>query len=158
MCAAVLEHLPESTVVIKAAAVADYRVSRPFSSKLRRSGPITLELLPTEDIVTKVVAHRRKGTLVIAFAAETENVESNGRAKLVRKGADAIVANDVHAPGLGFESHRNAGLFITHNSVKRLPESSKRLMAKRVLDEIHVLRMNDAGIASHVIEPRSVEA
>ena len=75
-----------------------------------------MELLPTEDIVAKVVEKRREDTLVIAFAAETEDIESNARAKLLRKGADAIVANDVSASGLGFESERNAGLFITEES------------------------------------------
>jgi phosphopantothenoylcysteine decarboxylase/phosphopantothenate--cysteine ligase len=141
MSAAVLEHLRIATVVIKAAAVADYRVAVPSVSKLRRSGPLTLELSPTEDIVAKVVAERREDTLVIAFAAETENIEANARAKLLRKGADAIVVNDVSAPGIGFESDRNAGLFITEDSTVPLPESSKREMAKRILDQIRSLRL-----------------
>ena len=145
MSAAVLEHLRTATIVIKAAAVADYRVAAPSLSKLRRSGPITLELLPTEDIVAKVVAQRREDTLVIAFAAEIEDIESNARAKLLRKGADAIVANDVSAKGLGFESDRNAGLFITEGSTVSLPESSKRDMARRILDQVRSLRL---GVAS----------
>jgi phosphopantothenoylcysteine decarboxylase/phosphopantothenate--cysteine ligase len=142
MATAVLEHLPMSTVVVKAAAVADYRVATPSLSKLRRSGPVTLELLPTEDIVAKVAAERREGTLVIAFAAETEDIESNARAKLLRKGADAIVANDVSAKGIGFESDRNAGFFITEQSTLPLPKSSKRDMARRILDEVRSLRLN----------------
>jgi phosphopantothenoylcysteine decarboxylase/phosphopantothenate--cysteine ligase len=142
MSAAVLEHLRVSTVVIKAAAVADYRVAAPSAAKIRRSGPITLELLPTEDIVAKVAAERREDTLVIAFAAETENIEANARAKLLRKGADAIVVNDVSAPGIGFESDRNAGLFITEGSTVSLPESSKRDMARLILDEVKSLRMS----------------
>ena len=142
MSAAVFEHLRISTVVIKAAAVADYRVATPSVAKIRRSGPITLELLPTEDIVAKVAAERREDTLVIAFAAETENIEANARAKLLRKGADAIVVNDVSAPGIGFESDRNAGLFITEESTVSLPESSKRDMARRILDEVKSLRMS----------------
>jgi phosphopantothenoylcysteine decarboxylase/phosphopantothenate--cysteine ligase len=140
MSAAVLEHLPTSTVVIKAAAVSDYRVSQPSPSKLRRSGPIILQLLPTEDIVGKAVEQRRENTLVIAFAAETEDIETNARTKLLRKGADAIVANNVSAPGVGFESDRNAGLFITEFSTVVLPESSKRNMARRILDEVKSLR------------------
>lgn len=140
MSAAVLENLRTSTIVIKAAAVADYRVATPSRSKLRRSGPTTLELLPTEDIVAKVVAERRKETLVISFAAETEDIESNARAKLQRKGADAIIVNDVSAPGLGFDSDRNAGLFITEESTVTLPESSKREMARLILDHVKSLR------------------
>jgi phosphopantothenoylcysteine decarboxylase/phosphopantothenate--cysteine ligase len=142
MSAAVLEHLRISTVVIKAAAVADYRVATPSVAKIRRSGPITLELLPTEDIVAKVAAERREDTLVIAFAAETENVEANARTKLLRKGADAIVVNDVSAPGIGFESDRNAGLFITEGSTVSLAESSKRDMARRILDQVKSLRLS----------------
>jgi phosphopantothenoylcysteine decarboxylase / phosphopantothenate---cysteine ligase len=145
MSAAVLEHLQSSTIVIKAAAVADYRASTSSSSKLRRSGPITLELVPTEDIVAKVVEQRRVNTLVIAFAAETEDIETNARAKLLRKGADAIVVNDVSVAGLGFDSDRNAGLFITERSTVPLPESSKRDMAGRILDEIGALRLSAAS-------------
>lgn len=141
MMAAVVEHLPLSTIVIKAAAVADFRVATPSQSKLRRSGTITLELLPTEDIVKKVVAERRNDTLVIAFAAEAEDLEANARAKLLRKGADAIVVNDISAPGLGFESDRNAGLFFTEGSSESLPESSKREMARGILDQIKLLRL-----------------
>ena len=145
MSAAVFEQLHTSTIVIKAAAVADYRVATPSVSKLRRSGPLTLELLPTEDIVAKVVAKRRENTLVIAFAAETEDIETNARAKLLRKGADAIVVNDVSATGVGFESDRNAGLFITEESTTSLPESSKRDMAERILDQVRSLRLRVAS-------------
>lgn len=141
MSDAVLEHLHAATIVIKAAAVADYRVSTPSPSKIRRSGPITLELLPTEDIVAQVVKERRQNTLVVAFAAETENIETNARTKLRRKGADAIVVNDVSVPGLGFESDRNAGLFITEESTVTLPESSKQDMAGKILDEVKLLRL-----------------
>jgi phosphopantothenoylcysteine decarboxylase / phosphopantothenate---cysteine ligase len=151
MSAAVLEHLHQSTIVIKAAAVADYRVATPSLSKIRRSGPITLDLLPTEDIVAKVVAKRRPNTLVIAFAAEIEDIEANARAKLRRKGVDAIVANDVGIPGIGFESDRNAGLFITEESTISLPESSKRDMAARILDQIKSLRTSAAS-ASQMIQ------
>jgi phosphopantothenoylcysteine decarboxylase/phosphopantothenate--cysteine ligase len=142
MSTAVLEHLHKATMVIKSAAVADYRVATPSLSKLRRSVPITLDLLPTEDIVARIVRERRKDTLVIAFAAETEDLEMNARTKLLRKGADAIVVNDVSVPGIGFDSDRNAGLFITHDSTVSLPESSKRDMARRILDEIKLLRLS----------------
>lgn len=140
MTKAVLEHLDESTIVIKAAAVADYRVATPAPSKIRRSGPLTLELVPTDDIVAKVVAERKAGTLVIAFAAETEDLVENARLKLLRKGADAIVANDVSAPNLGFDSDRNAGAFITEESTMNLPETSKREMSRLILDEVRALR------------------
>ncbi len=150
MCAAVLSHLPDSTVVIKAAAVSDFQVAQPAASKIRRSGPLTLELQPTPDIAARVVAHRRAGTLVIAFAAETEHLEPNARAKLLRKGADAIVANVVSASGLGFGSARNAGLFITEAQTLPLPESSKREMSSKILDQIPLLRAERAAKFSEI--------
>jgi len=140
MSTAVLHHLRTSTLVIMAAAVADFRVATPSLSKIHRSGPITLEFLPTEDIAAKAVLERNKNTLVIAFAAETEDIEANARGKLLRKGADAIIANDVSVPGIGFESDRNAGLFITGESTIALPESSKRDMARQILDQTRALR------------------
>jgi phosphopantothenoylcysteine decarboxylase / phosphopantothenate---cysteine ligase len=141
MSAAVLEHLPVSTIVVKAAAVADYRVTIPSPSKLRRSGPLALELTPTDDIVAEAVKKRRDGTLVVAFAAEIEDLETNARSKLLRKGVDAIIANDVSVPHLGFDSERNSGLFITEDSTINIPETTKREMASRILDEIRALRL-----------------
>ena len=99
---AVLDRLDQATIVIKAAAVADYRPRVQAGQKLRRSGPLTLELEPTEDILAEVVARRRDGTLIIGFAAETEDALAHGRDKLLRKGADAIVLNDVSREGVGF--------------------------------------------------------
>lgn len=129
-------HLPGATVVIGAAAVADFRPVAPSATKLRRRGPIALDLEPTPDLIAEAVAARPPGTTVIAFAAETENLEQNARAKLLRKGVHAIVANDVSSSALGFESDRNAGLFLTAHRTTPLPEASKRMMADRILDLI----------------------
>ncbi|RXH58060.1 bifunctional phosphopantothenoylcysteine decarboxylase/phosphopantothenate--cysteine ligase CoaBC [Granulicella sibirica] len=132
---AVLAHLPEATMVIAAAAVADFRPSHVAAQKIKRKGPITLTLEPTEDIVRAAVAQRAPGTFVIAFAAETEDALHNARAKLLRKGVDAIVVNDVSLPGLGFDSDRNAAIFLTESSAVDLPESPKQVLAHRILDE-----------------------
>ncbi len=113
---AVLSHLPEATTVIKAAAVSDFRPTHTTAEKIKRDAPLTLDLEPTEDIAHSIVTHRNPGTLVIAFAAETEDILANARAKLARKGADAIVANDVSSPNLGFDSDRNAATFVTARS------------------------------------------
>jgi phosphopantothenoylcysteine decarboxylase/phosphopantothenate--cysteine ligase len=157
MFEAVLNHLPDATIVIKAAAVADYRVAAPATDKLRRSGPLTLSLEPTEDIAAAVVAHRRPGTLVLAFAAETESdpiaLEHNARAKLLRKGADAIIVNDVSTPGTGFDADRNAGLFLTPDATIPLPESTKRVMAARILDHAMALRENRPARTAGVHTP-----
>lgn len=146
MSAAVHAELPRATVVIMAAAVADFRPRSVSASKLRREGSLSLELVPTEDIVAKIVRERRPDTLVVAFAAETEDLETNARAKLQRKGADAIVANDVSAEHLGIEADRNAGLFITRQHSIVLPESSKSEMARRILECVHELRESAAAV------------
>jgi phosphopantothenoylcysteine decarboxylase/phosphopantothenate--cysteine ligase len=78
--------------------------------------------------------------LIVGFAAETENRMENGRAKLLRKGADAIVVNNVAAEGIGFEADNNAATFLTLTTAIELPEMSKRSLADRILDEILTLR------------------
>jgi phosphopantothenoylcysteine decarboxylase/phosphopantothenate--cysteine ligase len=83
--------------------------------KLRRSGPLTLDLEPTGDILREVVERCKPGMLVIGFAAETEDVLAHGRDKLLRKGADAIVLNDVSRAGVGFDSDRNAVTYLTQD-------------------------------------------
>ena len=140
MHAAVLRHLPEATIVIAAAAVSDFRAATVSEQKIKRTGTFTLTLEPTQDIVRDVVQHRLPGTLVIAFAAETENLLDNARTKLQKKGADAIVANDVSRPGLGFESDNNAATFLTPQGSVELPETSKQILAVRILDEVKKLR------------------
>jgi phosphopantothenoylcysteine decarboxylase/phosphopantothenate--cysteine ligase len=140
MHAAVLSRLPEATIVIKAAAVADFRVSHIASSKLHRDGALTLELEPTEDIVRSVVEHRRPGTLVIAFAAEMGLDIARAREKLRRKGADAIVLNDISRSDLGFDSHSNAAIFLTDEAAVHLDEASKDHIAAQILDQALALR------------------
>ncbi len=137
---AVLSRLDQATIVIKAAAVADYRPRSQADQKLRRKGPLTLELEPTEDILAAVVEQRRPGMLVVGFAAETEDVLAHGRDKLLRKGADAIVLNDVSREGVGFDSDRNAVTFLTLDRAIELPELTKRELADKILDEILTLR------------------
>jgi phosphopantothenoylcysteine decarboxylase/phosphopantothenate--cysteine ligase len=137
---AVLERMTEATLVIKAAAVADYRPVIVSDQKLKRTGPMTLELAPTEDILAEVVRRRRPGQLIVGFAAETENSMENGRAKLLRKGADAIVVNPVSADGMGIEADTNAATFLTLSTSIELPEMPKRNLADRILDEITTLR------------------
>ncbi len=137
---AVLARMVESTLVIKAAAVADYRPVAVSEQKLKRTGPLTLELAPTEDILAEVVRRRRPGQVIIGFAAETENRMENGRAKLLRKGADAIVVNDVAGEGVGIDSDLNSATFLTLSTAIELPEMPKRKLADRILDEILTLR------------------
>lgn len=147
MRVAVLGRLAEATVVIGAAAVADFRAREVSPEKLRRGGRMMLELEATEDIVAEVARRRRAGTLVVAFAAETADLAANGRAKLLRKGVDALVANDVSEAGIGFDVERNAGLWLTRERTEELGESSKRGMAEQILDRVKELRMAMGALA-----------
>ena len=144
MHSAVLARLPQATIVIKAAAVSDFRPAAVAAQKLKRSGPLTLSLEPTEDIAQSVAARRNPGTLLIAFAAETpidaQDLIRTAREKLQRKGADAIVANDVSQPGLGFDSESNAATFITAARETVFPAQSKLSLAHRILDQVAHLR------------------
>ena len=139
MRAAVLALLPQSTIVIKAAAVADYRPTSVSEQKLKRTGPISLELEGNTDIVAEVAAHKTHQT-IIGFAAETQNVLENGRKKLAKKSLDAIVINDVSQEGVGFDSDRNAVTILTNDEVVEVPETTKWDVAQRVLDVAAKLR------------------
>ena len=142
MRGAVMERLKESTVVVMAAAVSDYRMKSAAAQKIKREGAktLSLELEATEDILSEVVAARVKGTVVVGFAAETEDAIANGRGKLVKKGVDAVVVNDVSAEGIGFDSGQNAGSFLTKDGAVEFPVMSKAAMADRILDEVIKLR------------------
>jgi phosphopantothenoylcysteine decarboxylase/phosphopantothenate--cysteine ligase len=133
MRAATLSLLPESSMVIKAAAVSDYTIRRAAGEKIKRAGPITIELQPTPDILAEI-ARQKKSQLVIGFAAETEEPIGNARKKLLSKSLDAIVVNDVSRPGIGFDSDRNAVTILTALESIEVGETSKWEVAQRVLD------------------------
>jgi phosphopantothenoylcysteine decarboxylase/phosphopantothenate--cysteine ligase len=140
---AVLSLLPQATVVIKTAAVSDYRPKNPSEQKLKRGGSLTLELEASPDILAETVRNK-KSQLVVGFAAETENVLENARKKLLSKSLDAIVVNDVSAEGIGFDSDRNAVTILTHDEVLDVPETTKWEVAQRVLDIVIKLKKRAA--------------
>jgi len=136
---AVLANLEQTTIVIKAAAVADFTVRNAAEQKIKRRGAMTLELEPTPDILKEVSA--RKGPrIVVGFAAETQNGLENARKKLETKSLDAIVLNDVSRPEIGFDSERNAVTILTHARAVNVPETSKWEVAHRVLDTVVQLK------------------
>ena len=136
---AVLKLLPESTIVIKTAAVADYKPKLQAPQKIKRKGPLSLDLEPTIDILAEL-SRKKTSQMIVGFAAETENVLENARKKLASKALDAIVVNDVSHEGVGFDSDRNAVTIITHDEVVEVPETSKLDVAQRVLDQVVKLR------------------
>ncbi len=143
---AVLARAAECTVVIKAAAVADFRPVAPQSKKIKRAaGRLTLELEPTPDILADVA--REKGArILVGFAAETDRMVENAREKLARKGVDMVVANDVTAEGAGFDLDTNI-ISIFHRDGRQvdLPKLSKWDAANRVLDEVLRLRNGNSS-------------
>ncbi|MGC1414416.1 MAG: bifunctional phosphopantothenoylcysteine decarboxylase/phosphopantothenate--cysteine ligase CoaBC [Candidatus Acidiferrum sp.] len=145
---AVLARLPESTIAIFAAAVADYRPSEAHAEKIKRNKePLTLHLEPTPDILAE--AAKLKGDrLIVGFAAETDHVAENARKKLTAKNADLIVANDVTAEGAGFDHDTNiVTLFSRDGRDLALPKLNKSDVARRILDE--VLRLKNIHNARH---------
>lgn len=138
---AVLELLPQASIVIKTAAVSDYRPKTAAGQKIKRKGAMTLELEATPDIL-KDISVKKSAQIVVGFAAETENVLENARQKLVSKNLDAIVVNDVSREGVGFDSDRNAVTIITRDEVVEVPETTKWEVAQRVLDHVARLRQH----------------
>src|ERR1700722_1163232 len=135
----VLTLLAQATIVIKTAAVSDYRPKLSAQQKIKRKGPMSLDLEPTPDIL-KELSSKKTSQIVVGFAAETENVLENARQKLVAKNLDAIVVNDVSREGVGFDSARNAVTIITRDELVEVPETTKWEVAQRVLDQIACLR------------------
>jgi phosphopantothenoylcysteine decarboxylase/phosphopantothenate--cysteine ligase len=137
---AVLQHVSRATIVVKAAAVADYRVKRPSETKISGKHDLTLELAPNPDILHEG-AERRSGAFVVGFAAETHDVAARARAKLERKGIDLLVANDVSQAGIGFDADDNEVLLIDRwGGARALPRMSKGAVADAILSEIVRLR------------------
>jgi phosphopantothenoylcysteine decarboxylase / phosphopantothenate---cysteine ligase len=136
---AVLRFLPQASIVIKTAAVADYRPKSTAGQKIKRKGPMTLELEATPDIL-KELSSKKTSQIIVGFAAETEDVLENARQKLLAKNLDAIVVNDVSREGIGFDSDRNAVTIITRHDVVEVLETTKWEVAQRVLDQIVKLR------------------
>lgn len=140
---AVRERAAEASVVIMAAAVSDYRPAAAQSQKMKRGDErLVLELEPTPDILAEL--GREKGSrILVGFAAETDRVEENARGKLVRKGADMIVANDVTQEGAGFDTDTNiVTLLLRDGREVPLPKLTKFDVANRIFDEILALPKN----------------
>jgi phosphopantothenoylcysteine decarboxylase / phosphopantothenate---cysteine ligase len=148
MAAAVDGHFADSTVVVAAAAVADYRPASVASQKLRKGDePLRLELVRTPDVLAALGA-RKGGRILVGFAAETEDLEARARTKLESKNLDIIVANDVGRAGAGFDGETNAALLLRGDGGSvDVPVVSKRELAERILDEVRAMRRRTAAPA-----------
>jgi phosphopantothenoylcysteine decarboxylase/phosphopantothenate--cysteine ligase len=137
MQAALTEHFAATNVLIMAAAVADFRVAKPSGAKLAKSERgATLELELNADIIATLAANKG-ARLVVGFAAETGDADTKAQKKLQQKKLDAVVANDVGQPGIGFDADDNEGriLFADGRAVK-LPRQSKAAMAFAIWDAL----------------------
>ena len=134
----VLDHLPQCDVLIMTAAVGDFAPESVQKEKIKKSGeePFILSLHPTRDIL-KTVAEKKSNQLIVGFAAESENIVQSATEKLQRKQLDMIVANDISAPGIGFQSDNNQVVLIDrHSKAESLPLLAKTEIADILLDRI----------------------
>ena len=138
---AVAGRVGPATVVIAAAAVADYRPASASPSKQKKTdGPLTLDLVRTPDIL-KGLGEAKGDRVLVGFAAETENLVAHAAEKLQAKNLDLVVANDVAVPGAGFESDDNAVVLLRKDGTRvDVPLASKREVAERILDEVAAIR------------------
>jgi len=146
---AALQHLERATIVIKAAAVADYRAKQPSATKIksRKDEGLTLDLAPNPDILKELAARKGRAFLV-GFAAETHDVRANAAAKLRAKGVDLLVANDVSVKGIGFDADDNQVTLLDRwGGATDLPRMSKLEVADAILDRVVGLRAVDRSSA-----------
>ena len=148
LAAACHEHFPATHVLVMAAAVADFRPREAAGGKLTRegSGGITLELEETEDVLASLAAERRPGQTLIGFAAEHGgDFVARARAKLDRKGIDAIVVNDVSDADIGFDSEQNEVTVVLRDEGHAVPRGGKDEVAEAILDRVASIRTRSAA-------------
>lgn len=139
----VTERAPEQDVVIKAAAVADYRPAEVSREKMKKKdGELTIPLVRTRDILAYLGQNKKEGQFLCGFSMETEHMLEHSREKLARKNLDMIVANNLRQQGAGFGTDTNVVTIITKDGEISLPQMSKDEVAHRILDQILEIRNN----------------
>ena len=134
---AVTSLAPEMDIIIKAAAVADYRPKNVSGEKIKKTdGTAVIELERTDDILKYLGENKKDGQFICGFSMETENLIENSRAKLTKKNADMIVANSLRTQGAGFGVDTNVVTLITADDETELPQMSKDKVAERIFDKI----------------------
>jgi len=138
---AVVARSAAADVVVMAAAVADFRPAVRADRKIKKArGAPEVVLEPTVDILAALGAAKPAGQTLVGFAAETDDLRANAESKLRSKGADLVVANDVSAPGAGFEHDTNEVVLLTADGATDVPQADKRAIARAVLDAVTTLR------------------
>ena len=141
MLDAVKTHFPLTDILIKAAAVADYTPAEYHAEKVKKhEGEMALPLQRTADILREVAAMKQARQQVCGFSMETENLEENSRKKLVEKGLDLVVANNLKVEGAGFGVDTNVVTLISRQGTEQLPILTKEEVAHRILDQLLIQR------------------
>ena len=138
---AVTDIAPTQDIIIKAAAVADYRPASAAQEKVKKSeDALSLSLTRTDDILGYLGQHKKNGQFLCGFSMETEHLVEHSRAKLERKNLDMIVANNLKTKGAGFGTDTNVVTLITKDSLTELPIMQKEEVARQLIDTILELR------------------
>ena len=137
MLEAVKENFPDSDIVIKSAAVADFRPKNISAEKIKKTGEdISIELERTDDILAFLGKNKKPGQILCGFSMETQSLIENSKKKLSAKNLDLIIANNLKTPGAGFQADTNQATIISKDFQKELPLMQKEELASRILDEI----------------------
>lgn len=140
MAEAVQEHAPGAQIIIKAAAVADFRAKEVASLKIKKKGAdLQLDLVPNQDILASLGKERRQDQVLVGFAAESNNHEAEGRRKLEAKQVDLIVVNDILGQQTGFDVDTNQVTLITQEGAEQLALLSKEETANKIWDKVIAL-------------------
>jgi phosphopantothenoylcysteine decarboxylase/phosphopantothenate--cysteine ligase len=140
------DEFPGTDVLLMAAAVADFTPAAPHEAKITKTGrdELLVELKPTTDVLAALASERRAGQTVVGFAAEHgEGAAERARDKLVRKGVDAIVLNDVSRPGIGFDSPENEVLIVTRAGTHEVPKALKEEVARAIIEVVEELHAEE---------------
>lgn len=141
MAKEVWDRADQMDMIIKAAAVADYKPSETYDDKVKKSaGALNIPLAKTDDILSRLGENKKEGQILCGFSMETKDLLENSRAKLVKKNLDVIVANNLKVEGAGFGTDTNVVTFITKDEVKELPLMDKAEVADCILDYLLDLR------------------
>ena len=139
---AMMSETESQDIVIQAAAICDYRIEHASSTKIKKEKgkPLTITMIENPDIAQAIGERKKEGQTFVGFAAETDHVKENAAEKLKKKHLDMIVANDVTAPGAGFNVDTNIATLITNEGEEEQPLQSKRALADIILDRILTIR------------------
>ena len=143
---AVKKESAQQDIIIKAAAVGDYRAAHISKEKIKKSETeLTVTFVKNPDILAMLGERKRPGQLLCGFAMETEDLEENARKKMLEKHCDMLVANNLKVEGAGFQNDTNVATFFYQDKMESLSIMSKRELSFRILETLCSLKENNGG-------------